>query len=226
MSGEKAHTGLREIHPENKTDVKLISRMHLELLHWGPMAQLGRIFLEKFCYTVLMQDDLMKVELYEVEGKPAGFIAYTQYSFTFHRSAIKKHFFYVTYIVLISILRNPLIILDVLKAMRVMFQRRGEISIGQDPVAEILAIGVYPEYRTPKFIKNTGLRISHEMFQKAVTYFKQAGLHNMRLAVDSFNKATLLFYHSLGGRTEGLMNRAGDELVQIWFDFDQNMQDE
>jgi ribosomal protein S18 acetylase RimI-like enzyme len=225
MSAERASTGLREIHQGNQRDVSLISKMHLELLNWGPMAQLGRIFLERFCYTVLIQDGLMKAEIYEVEGKPAGFIAYTQYSFTFHRSAIKKHFFYVIYIVLISILRNPLIILDIFKAMRVMFQRRGEISSGHDPAAEILAIGVYPEYRTPKFIKNTGLRISHEMFQEAASYFRQVGLHNMRLAVDSFNKATLLFYHGLGGRAESL-NRAGDQMIQFWFDFDQDIQDE
>ena len=48
--------GLQEIDPADKESVEMISQMHLELLHWGPMARLGRLFLQKFCYTKLIED--------------------------------------------------------------------------------------------------------------------------------------------------------------------------
>lgn len=216
---KKINHSIREIDPENESDVRKVSKMHLELLPWGPMSRMGRLFLERFCYTVLINEGLMKAFLYEVDNKPAGFIAYTQCSITFHRTAIKKHFFYVVYIITISILRNPLLVLNLIKAIRVVLSRRGEQRNGEDPSAEILAVGVYPEFRTPQFIRKNGLQISHELFNNAVAYFKGVGIKKMRLAVDSFNKATLLFYHGLGGRTEPI-KRGGDELVQFWFDFD------
>ncbi len=212
-------TGLREIIPKNKADVQTISNMHLDLLRWGPMARMGKLFLERFCYTVLINDGLMKAAIYEVDKKPAGFIAYTQFSITFHRTALKKHFFYVVYIMTISILRKPVLALNVMKAIKVILSRRGESKIHTDPLAEILAIGVYPEFRTPQFIRRTGLKISHELFKNSVAFFKSVGIINMRLAVDSFNKPTLLFYHGLGGRTESL-KRGGDNMIQFWFDFE------
>lgn len=210
---------LREIDPNNKTDVEAITKLHLELLHWGPMARMGRLFLQRFCYSILIKDNLMRAALCEVNGQPAGFIAYTAYSITFHRTAIKKHWPYVTYIMLISILRDPSIIFRIRKAVRLMFSRRLEKNLGKDPSGEVVAIGVLPEFRSPKFINSSGLRLSHELFGKAVSYFRSLGLSKMRLVVDSFNKPVLFFYHSLGGRCEPY-KRAGDPMVQIWFDLE------
>jgi hypothetical protein len=211
--------GLFKIDPADTQSVEIISRMHLELLHWGPMARLGNLFLQKFCYVKLIEDGLMRAALYFVNGQPAGFIAYTHYSITFHRLAIKKHFFYVSYIMLISFIKEPSLILNVIKAIRLIISRRDETSLGTDPSAEILAIGVYPEFRTPKFIKNSGIRISHDLFGDAASFFREVGLKSMRLVVDSFNKPTLFYYHSLGGRSEPY-ERGGDPMIQFWFDLE------
>lgn len=161
----------------------------------------------------------MRAALYEINDKPAGFIAYTAYSITFHRMAIKKHLPYVTYIMFISILCDPRIIFRIIKAIRLMFSRRSEKNLGSDPSAEILAIGVFPEFRSLHFIINTGLRLSHELFRQAVSYFRNLGLGKMRAVVDSFNKPALLFYHSLGGRFEPY-ERAGDPMVHVWFNLE------
>jgi len=210
---------LREIDPNNKEDVAAITQLHLELLHWGPMARMGRLFLQRFCYSILIKENLMRAALCEVNDQPAGFIAYTACSITFHRTAIKKHWPYVTYIMLISILRDPCIIFRIRKAIRLMFSRRSEKNLWSDPSGEVIALGLRPEFRSSQFIYSSGLRLSRELFRKAVSYFRSIGLNKVRLVVDSFNKPALFFYHSLGGHCEPY-KQAGDPMVHIWFDLE------
>lgn len=159
----------------------------------------------------------MKAALAEVNGQPAGFIAYTHRSITFHRSAIGKHLGYVTYLTILSIISNPLLIPRIFRAARVMFSRRQEQNLGQDPLAEILAIGVLPEFSNPGFIRHTGLRISAELVNHAASYFRRIGLNEMRMIIDADNRAALLFYHSLGARLEPY-EQAGKPMVQAWLD--------
>jgi ribosomal protein S18 acetylase RimI-like enzyme len=210
-------TGIREIDPDNTQDVSTITRLHLDLLGHGPMARLGELFLRRFCYTVLVRSGLMKAAIYEVGGQPAGFIAYTDKSITFHRRAIKKHVFRVIYLMALSIIREPRVILRLPKAIHLMFSRREELDLAEDPLAEVLAIGVLAEYSKPGFILKRGFRISEELFEHAVVYFREAGLDRMRMVVEKDNKPALLFYHSLGARFEQY-EHAGDPMVHVWFD--------
>jgi ribosomal protein S18 acetylase RimI-like enzyme len=208
---------IRDIDPNNKEDVKTITRLHLKLLDWGPMARLGKLFMERFCYTVLLKDNLMKAAISEVDGKPAGFIAYTDKSITFHRFAIRKHLVYVIYLVILSIIRYPWVIFRLPKAIYLMLSRREEKNLGEDPQAEVLAIGVLQEYRNPIFIRRTGLRISKELLDRAASYFKSIGIKKMRLIVDADNTPALIFYHSLGSRFEPY-ELAGAPSILIWFE--------
>jgi len=206
-----------DVDPSNHHDVEVVARLHLQLLDWGPMAQLGGCFLERFCYTTLIQDGLMKAAYFEVDGQPAGFIAFTDHSITFHRAAIKNHYGYVAYLVLISILRDPRVMLRLWRAMRLMFSRRSEKILGEDPLAEIVAIGVLPEYRNPVFMRRTGLRISEELVDHAASYFRSVGLKKIRLVIDADNHAALMFYRSLGAQVE-LYEQAGNPAVHVWLD--------
>ena len=208
---------IRDIDPNNEKDVETITRLHMELLDWGPMAQMGKLFLKKFCYTVLLKDNLMKAALYEVDGKPAGFIAYTDKSITFHRFAIRNHLGYVIYLVILSIIRYPWVVLRLPKVIYLMLSRRGEKNLGEDPQAEVLAIGVLQEYRSPVFILKTGLRISEQLIGHVISFFRSMGLKKVRLIVDADNTPALMFYHNLGGRFESY-EMAGVPSVLIWFD--------
>jgi ribosomal protein S18 acetylase RimI-like enzyme len=212
------HFTTREIDPAHLADVKTITQMHISLLSWGPLSNLGRIFLQRFCYTVLIGDDLMRAALCFVNGQPAGFVAYTAQSYTFHRTALKKHWPLVIYLAFLSILKKPPVLFKIIKALRVMVARQTENGDPIYPTAEILAIGVWPEFRRPQFIHKTGFRLSHELFGLAVRYFKSVGLTGMRLTVDAFNKEAILFYLGLGGRMEKKYRRAGDLMVEIRFD--------
>ena len=194
-----------------------ITSLHLALLDWGPMARLGELFLRRFCYTALLRDGLMRAALFEVDGRPAGFVAYTDHSIAFHRQAIRRHAAYVAWLVALSVLRDPRLVPRLLGAVRLMFARRAEGHLGQDPLGEVLAIGVLPEYRTPAFVHRTGLRIGEELIAHVVAYFRRVGVDRMRAVVDAPNKPALLFYHHLGGRFEPY-ERAGEPMIQVWFD--------
>ena len=208
---------IREIDPAGRQDIATVSRLHLVLLDWGPMARFGEFFLRRFCYTVLLRDGLMRAALFEVDGRPAGFVAYTSRSITFHRQAIRRHAAYAAWLIALSVLRDPRVLPRLFKALRLMFSRRAELHLGQDPLGEILAIGVLPEYRTPQFVHRADLRIGEALIAHVVTALQRMGVGRLRAVVDASNKAALLFYHQLGGRFEPY-ERAGDPMVHVWFD--------
>lgn len=216
MTGETTHA-LRVIDPGDERGIAAITDLHLRLLSWGPMAGLGRLFLRKFCYTLLVRDGLMEAALFEVNGVPAGFVAYTTRSLTFHREAIRRHFAAAVLLLAGSVLSNPAVLARMVKGARLLFSRQAEQSAGDAPPAEVLAIGVLPEYRTAAFVRGTGLRVSRELVMHAAARFREAGLTEMRMVVDAFNTQTLLFYHGMGGRFERY-RRAGDPMVQVRFD--------
>ncbi len=210
-------SGLREIDVANRHDVIAITGLHLGLLGHGPMARLGELFLRRFCYGVLLRDGLMRAALFEVDGRPAGFVAYTSRSITFHREAIRRRWAYVACLIALSVVRDPRLVARLLKAARLMFSRRAELNLGRDPLGEVLAIGVLPEYRTPEFVHRTGLRIGEELIAHAMSYFRSVGVDRVRMVVEAHNTPALFFYHRLGGRFEPY-EHAGEPMVHVWFD--------
>jgi ribosomal protein S18 acetylase RimI-like enzyme len=208
---------LREIDAANRRDVVAITDLHLRLLGHGPMARLGELFLRRFCYGVLLRDDLMRAALVEVAGRPAGFVAYTSRSITFHREAVGRHWAYVAWLIALSVVRDPRLVARLLKAVRLMFSRRAELDLGRDPLGEVLAIGVLPEYLTPDFVHRTALRVGDELVAHAASSLRRAGADRMRMVVEAHNKPALLFYHRLGGRFEPY-EHAGEPMVHVWFD--------
>jgi ribosomal protein S18 acetylase RimI-like enzyme len=208
---------LREVDPRDRRDAAVITRLHLTLLGHGPMARLGELFLERFCYGVLLRANLMRAALVEVNGRPAAFVAYTSQSITFHRHALRRHWAAVVGLIGLSVLREPRLVARLLKAARLMLSRRAELELGRDPLGEVLAIGVLPEYRSPDFVRRTGLRISEALVGHAAAAVRRAGADRMRMVVEAHNKPALLFYHGLGGRFEPY-EHAGDPMVHVWFD--------
>jgi ribosomal protein S18 acetylase RimI-like enzyme len=207
------------IDPRDDRDIRAITDLHLQLLPWGPMAGLGRLFLRRFCYTLLIRDGLMEAALFEVDGEPAGFIAYTTRSHTLHREALRRRPAAAALLLAGSVLADPAVLVRLARGARLLFSRSAEKRAGGDPRAEVLAIGVLPAYRTAAFARSAGLQVSRELVLHAARRFRDAGLTEMRMVVDAFNKPTLLFYHGLGGRFEQY-TRAGDPMVQVRFDVD------
>ena len=67
-------------------------------------------------------------------------------------------------------------------------------------VGELLSFGVLPEYRSRKFINDTGLNVSNDLFESAIEQLRQAGKSKLRAIVDKDNLEAQFFYRSKGWR--------------------------
>jgi len=184
-------------------DAATVARLHMSLFGYGPVGQLGEGFLSRFCYTKLVKEGLIHAAVFEVDGQPAGFVAYTTLAVTFHRLALRKYPLRAGGALIYSMVRSPRVVLGVLKALHLMVSRRTQQEeLGSDPCAEILAFGVLPQYRDREFVRRTGIRISQSLVEHAMAYFKSKGLTEARAVVDADNRPTLLFYRMLGASLE------------------------
>jgi len=210
---------IRDVVPMNRQDVAAVARLHMELFRdIGPMAQLGELFVREFCYATLIRDGLIKAAICEVDGEPAGMVAYTDRSISFHRSAISGHFLYVVWLTLYSLLRHPSTFLRLPRALKLMLSRRGEQQLlGEDPMAEVLAVGVLPEFRTPQFIRSTGLRVGDALQDYVIEFFRGLELDRVRMVVDADNTPALFYWHRAGGHFEPY-EHGGKPSILIWLD--------
>jgi ribosomal protein S18 acetylase RimI-like enzyme len=121
----------------------------------------------------------------------------------------------------LSILREPIALRGLPRALKLVIARRGEKRLGEDPLAEIVAIGVRPEYLTADFIRRTGKRVAEALVLHAASHFRREGMKEMRMVVDADNRAALFFYHRLGARFEAY-EQAVVPSVQVWLDLDKD----
>ena len=219
---EQPQGEIREVFPDNRRDIAAVAKLHMALFRdMGPMAQLGELFIRDYCYRALIRSGLTRAAIYEVDGQPAGMIAYTDRSISFHRSAIRQHWFYIGWLLARSLVRAPSTVVRLPRAVRLMLSRRAEDQvIGEDPLAEVLAVGVLPQYRSAQFIRQTGLRIGDELQEYVIDFFRHSGLETVRMVVDAVNTPALLFWHRVGGRFEPY-EHGGVPSVQIWLDLGQ-----
>jgi hypothetical protein len=212
---------LREVSADNKADLKTVSALHMELLGFGPMAGLGERFVREICYVKPLQDELMRIAIYEVDNQPAGFIAYTGKSITFHRHALKDHWIYAGWLVFLSLLEKPTRFKALIRAIKVVLSRRAEKQIANDPMGEVICIAVKPKFLQGKFVRQTKIRISEELVKYGADKLRQIGVDEMRMLVDADNKAPLFLYHKLGASFEDY-EQAGEPMVQVVFDLEKS----
>lgn len=210
---------LREIDPAHSGDLEAVAELHMELLPFGPMAQLGRRFIREVCYRVQIEDGLLRVVLAEVAGRPAGFVAFTDRSITFHRLSLRRHWLRVAWTLTGALLEKPRRFGRFIRAVRVVLRRRGELRGGRDPLGEVVCIAARPEYLGRSFVARAGTRLSEDLVERALAELRTTGVDKVRMLVDEGNKAPLFLYHRLGGRIEKY-RRGVVPTVQVWFDLD------
>lgn len=197
-SGEPSMFRIRQITPSDAEALDIIAALHMELLPFGPMAQFGERFIREICYAAPMHDGVEHLALIEIEGQPAGFIAYTDRAQIFHSSVFRKHFIQVGWIVGVSLLQQPRRLLRLPRALRVVLSRDELPDTSKNTEAEVTAFGVRPEFLTPAFVRRTGLRVASLLMDHAFDHFRSVGLSSVRMVVDADNRHALLFYHALG----------------------------
>lgn len=212
---------LQTLTPTDEAGIRSVAALHMQLLDYGPMAGLGERFIREVGYRMLMEDGLLRVVLAKFEGKPIGFVAYTERSISFHRSSLRKHVVRVAWTLFRSLLEEPRRIAALGRALRVLGSRRSELERGKDPLGELVAIAVQRDVLSSAFVRRTGLRISDELVNLVRRRLARAGITEMRMLVDHDNKAALFMYHGMGARMQPYV-QAGEPMVEVWFDLDPN----
>ena len=208
---------LREISPSNRQEIATIAQLHRELLSCDPIAELGELFIREMCYAVPLKDGSLKVALCDVDGRPAGFVAYALRSGRFHRTVPRNYWLSASWILVVSILHDLRRLRPSLRALRAAFSHRTEQQRGQDLVGEVVAIGVRPEYLTPEFVCGTGVRVGEELIAHALVYFQRAGISKVRMPVDALNESIFPSDHHPSVRPEPY-EQAEEPIGYMWVD--------
>jgi len=208
-------SGLVEVNPCNKDHLTILARLHTDLLEFGVSAHFGQLFVREICYGIHLRDNLMKAAIYMFEDHPAGFIAFTADPATFYRHGIYKHPTYSLKMLLQSLLQSPVRFYYLIKILNTVSFKCSSKNFTREPCGESLCFGVYPQYLTPEFIQDTGLKIAETLVSHAANSLRNTGLKKMRMSIDSHNKKALFFYHRLGAK----FNKNGKNLVvDGWLD--------
>lgn len=208
---------LRDVRVDDQDALDKVAELHMELLNFGPMAGLGKRFIRDICYAAHMEGNLLEVSLAEIDGQPAGFIAYTPYSIGFHRSGLKEHWFSAGMAAARAVITDPRRIPKLLRALKVLASRRTETSLGEDPMGEVVCVAVRKPYLAPAFMRRSGLRPSETLIRYAGEKLAHRGVNRMRMIVDADNKPVLMLYHLMGAHFEKY-EQAGEPRVHVWFD--------
>jgi ribosomal protein S18 acetylase RimI-like enzyme len=215
----KVDWSLRHVPADDARGLDAIADLHMELLDYGPMAGLGWRFVRDICYQAHMHDDLLRVTLVTVNGEPAGFVAYTSLSISFHRSGLAQHWFRAGTVLAHSLLVRPARILKLARALKVLWSRRGETVLGFDPLGEVVCVAVRKKFLAPSFVRASGIRLSQHLIDHAREQLIKAGAKRMRMIVDADNKPVLMLYHLMGAHFEPYQ-QAGEPRVHVWFDLE------
>ena len=216
---EERRPAIREISPADRKGLKTVSRLHVQLLPFGPMAKLGEMFVREVCYRIPMADGLIKVAVFEHEDRVLGFVAYTERSVTFHRTALGKHWLYSGAMTVAAILRDLRRLPKLIRVGRVILSRRAEHETLQDPLGEVVCLAVLPEALKADFVRRTKVRVSEALVSYVKGELGRRGIERMRMIVDADNRPVLMLYHFMGARLEPY-EQGGKPSMLVWFDIE------
>lgn len=176
--------------------VQDLVHLHKSLLPTSPVTLLGDRFMQRFYYWVPPRENVMCGAVAYVENQSAGFVTATTDSTRWMRRALARHWLYLGWLVATSILPEPKRAVAVWEASRIMISLPSVEK--EESVGEILSLGVLPAYQEPRFVRESGLKISTDLLQNAVAQLCARGVRKIRVIVDKDNMAAKLFYSALG----------------------------
>ena len=182
--------------PMQAGEARDVARMHEELLAHSPLVLMGPEFVEDFYYKYLPEEGLICGAIAYVDGEAAGFIVATPHPADVMSNAVAAHRFRIAWIVFKSVLKNP----SRLLAMKEAYQIQNNLQVQQNgpDMGELLSFGVRPEYRSRKFVRDSGLAVGSDLMLAALSQLAELGMAQVRAIVDKDNLEAQLFYRSQG----------------------------
>lgn len=204
----QANYVLTPLTPVEQASPSDLTELHCTLLPDSPIVLLGRRFMESFYYKTLVQEGVLCGAVAYVDGVPAGFIVGTVEAAGFMRRALRRHPLRLAWLFGVSVLGDPRRLAALWESWQIM-RGQPETPVGADNVAEILSFGVLPTYRSPKFVRQSGLRISLDLLQLMLQQLYACRARRVRVVVDEDNLEARLFYQGQGWEL-------GNERVAGW----------
>jgi ribosomal protein S18 acetylase RimI-like enzyme len=203
--------GVERLAPGDREGAEHAARLHASLLPDSPIARLGFRFMSRFYYATLVADGLICCDVAYHDGAPVGFIAYTSQPTRFMSEGLRRHWLALGALVAGQVLASPRRLGVILWTMAFM---RGQAGPPLDPNAgELLSFGVEPDFRSTRFVRQTGRRIPVELFDGALAWFRAQGVRECRAVVEARNREALFFYVARGCRTEPLVGSSPSRMV-------------
>jgi ribosomal protein S18 acetylase RimI-like enzyme len=174
-----------------------LAALHQKLLPNSPISLLGPLFARSFYYKLLPQAGLIFGAIAYVNQQPVGFIVTTHDAENFMRIALRRHWLYLSAIVGLSVLQNPIPRLSaVWEALQIM-RHLPTLAIA-DREAELLSFGVLENYRFSRFGRESGHHVAIDLFNTMTQQMAVRGMTSIRAIVDVDNAPAHLFYRRTG----------------------------
>jgi hypothetical protein len=219
---DKVVCQLREIGARDGEAVTQIAQLHMQLLSFGPAAALGEDFVREIGYAAPLKAGRLRLVVFEVDGRVAGYIALTTDARNFQTETIKENLFSVAWILMKLLILHPHRIGALLRAVRAASSHHKEADLIDSSCGEIAALAVHPDYCSAEFFRQTRFRPSEELIKYAAICLRRAGLRKMRTFVDADNRSVLMMHQRLGARFEDLLF-GGVPTVRVWFDLQRQL---
>ena len=91
-------------------------------------------------------------------------------------------------------------------------------------MGEVVCIAVQPKFTKSEYRLENGARPGESLISYAAHCLALLGVDEMRMLVDTDNKAVLFLYRQLGARFEQY-EQAGEPMVQVWFGLENLLRD-
>lgn len=176
---------------------------------------LGRIFAQHFYYRRLPKHGLIFGFVACLDDRPIGFAVGTTDSGGFMSRGLRAEWRTLAWALPASMLSRPRSVVSLWRTLRLM-KERGAYSGNAPCSAELLSMGVLPDYRTRKFKQRLGLSPSAELLRAVTSRFSAQGLDRAVLYVDRDNSRATRFYAEQGWKAERLVT-AGWPVPQLEF---------
>ena len=181
----------------NVGDVNDVADLHEEFLGDSLVVKFGDAFLRKFYYGTLVRDGLIRSTICRADGRVVGFFSYTMDQ-DFMGRGLRRHPVRVLWLILVSVVRQPSLIKDVILVLRLLIGGGSETREAMAGCqSEGLSLAVRPEWT--KAVPTGGeSRVTVRLFEELVADLRREHVRTLCMYVQPLNMASNLFFSSLG----------------------------